>query len=79
MEKTKLNFRVKVDLSKFFQDHRKTSWIFVDTSKTSCIKQLKDHIVKIFDITEPSYLLCDSTYLPCKEDVRIVQYDNLIT
>lgn len=79
MDKTKINFRVKVDLSKFFQDIRKVSWIFVDTSRTSCIKQLKDHIAKVFDIHEPFYLSCESTYLPCKEDVRIVQYDNLIT
>ncbi|XP_043471161.1 coilin isoform X2 [Leptopilina heterotoma] len=79
MDKTKVNFRVKVDLSKFFQDIRKISWIFVDTSRTSCIKQLKDHIAKVFDIQESFYLSCESTYLPCKEDVRIVQYDNLIT
>ncbi|XP_051168160.1 coilin isoform X2 [Leptopilina boulardi] len=78
MDKTNVNFRVKVDLSKFFQDHRKISWVFVDRTKTSCIKHLKDHIAKIFGI-QNFHILSDSANLPCDENVSIIQYDNLIT
>lgn len=79
MDKTRLNFRIKVDLTKFFDDHRRTSWVFVETSTILNVKHLKEHIAKLFDIKEPFYLLCDSTYLPFKEDVRILNNDNFVS
>ena len=74
-----MDFRIKVDLSKVFQDHRKISWIYVNTSMILTIKHLQEHIAKLFDILEPFYCICESTYLPLNEDVRILRNDNFVT
>ncbi|KAK2579512.1 hypothetical protein KPH14_010817 [Odynerus spinipes] len=71
---TRTNFRVKVDLSKFYHDARRSCWVFVDSTKISQISHIKQHITKLFNICEPYHLcLNDTDYLPPAEDVRIVK------
>ncbi|KYN35289.1 hypothetical protein ALC56_10464 [Trachymyrmex septentrionalis] len=73
------HFRLKVDLSKFFYDARRSCWIFVDGMKIQQINHLKQHISKLFNIAEPFHLLLNDTeYLPPIEDVRILKENETI-
>ncbi|XP_014478697.1 PREDICTED: uncharacterized protein LOC106746536 [Dinoponera quadriceps] len=66
-------FRLKVNLSKFFNDARRICWIFIDLTKMQHIIHIKQHISKIFGIREPFHLMLhDSEYLPPVEDIRIL-------
>ncbi|EFN78302.1 hypothetical protein EAI_04990 [Harpegnathos saltator] len=67
------HFRLKVDLSKFFNDARRICWIFVDLTKFQHVIHVKQHSTKIFGIREPFHLLLnDAEYLPPMEDIRIL-------
>ncbi|EGI65940.1 hypothetical protein G5I_05528 [Acromyrmex echinatior] len=73
------HFRLKVDLSKFFYDARRSCWIFVDGMKIQQVNHLKQHISKLFNIAEPFHLLLNDTeYLPPIEDVRILKENETI-
>ncbi|KYN19050.1 PREDICTED: uncharacterized protein LOC108761854 [Trachymyrmex cornetzi] len=73
------HFRLKVDLSKFFHDARRSCWIFVDGMKIQQINHLKQHVSKLFNIAEPFHLLLNDTeYLPPIEDVRILKENETI-
>ncbi|XP_012057894.1 PREDICTED: uncharacterized protein LOC105621028 [Atta cephalotes] len=77
--KKRPHFRLKVDLSKFFYDARRSCWIFVDGMKIQQINHLKQHISKLFNIAEPFHLLLNDTeYLPPIEDVRILKENETI-
>ncbi|EFN69673.1 hypothetical protein EAG_12011 [Camponotus floridanus] len=74
-----LQFRLKIDLSKFFHDARQFCWIFVDGTKIQQIIHIQHHISKLFSITEPFHLLLNDTeYLPPTEDVRILRENETI-
>lgn len=74
-----LQFRLKIDLSKFFHDARQFCWIFVDGTKIQQIIHIQHHISKLFSITEPFHLLLNDTeYLPPIEDVRILRENETI-
>uniref|UniRef100_A0A0C9RLV1 COIL protein n=1 Tax=Fopius arisanus TaxID=64838 RepID=A0A0C9RLV1_9HYME len=73
------NYRVKVDLSEFYKDVRKLSYVYVNEKSTSHILHLHERIKKIFGITRPFYLTCEGVYLPLNEDVRIIQGEETIT
>ncbi|KAH0560196.1 uncharacterized protein LOC123265346 [Cotesia glomerata] len=73
------NFRVKLNLSKFYQDARKLSFIYVDTSAINNVLQLHSKIANIFAITKPFYLSTENSVLfPLIEDIRIVQENDII-
>ncbi|KAG8041360.1 hypothetical protein G9C98_002348 [Cotesia typhae] len=73
------NFRVKLNLSKFYQDARKLSFIYVDTSAINNVLQLHSKIATIFAITKPFYLSSENNVLfPLIEDIRIVQENDII-
>ncbi|KAI4487914.1 hypothetical protein M0802_011733 [Mischocyttarus mexicanus] len=73
------NFRIKLDLSRYYQDIRQTCWIFIDSTKISSISDIKKHINKLFDISEPYYLcLNNNEYLPPFEDARIIKENETI-
>lgn len=73
------NFRVKVDLSNYYQDARRFSWIFVDSANCWLISHIKQHIVNILGIQEPFNLLLNGNeYLPPTEDVRILKENEII-
>lgn len=73
------NFRVKLNLSKFYQDARKLSFIYVDTSAINNVLQLHSKIANIFAISKPFYLSSENNVLfPLIEDIRIVQENDVI-
>ncbi|KYQ58456.1 hypothetical protein ALC60_02492 [Trachymyrmex zeteki] len=73
------HFRLKVDLSKFFHDARRSCWIFIVGTKIQQINHLQQHISKLFNIAEPFHLLLNDTeYLPPIEDVRILKENETI-
>ncbi|XP_071578042.1 uncharacterized protein [Temnothorax nylanderi] len=73
------HFRLKVDLSKFFDDARRFCWVFVDGTKIQQVIHMKQHISKLFNIAEPFHLLLnDAEYLPPIEDVRILKENETI-
>ncbi|XP_029162170.1 uncharacterized protein LOC114933760 [Nylanderia fulva] len=72
-------FRLKIDLSKFFHDARQCCWIFIDGAKIQNIIHIQQHISKLFSITEPFHLLLNNTeYLPPTEDIRILKENETI-
>lgn len=74
-----MNFRVKLNLSKFYQDVRRSSWIFIDSTKMLQIAHVKDHICKLFNIKQPCHLLVNDTdYLPPNEDIRVLRANETI-
>ncbi|XP_046413396.1 uncharacterized protein LOC124176315 [Neodiprion fabricii] len=73
------NFRVKVDLSAFYDDVRRFSWVYVDKGTVTCICHLQNHIAKVFDIQQPLHLLLHTgEYLPPNEDARILKENETI-
>ncbi|XP_031850373.2 uncharacterized protein LOC116435195 [Nomia melanderi] len=75
----RLNFRIKVDLCKFYNDVRRFCWIFVDGSRTLRISHAMEHISKLFNIKEPFHLVLNQTeYLPPNEDIRVLKENETI-
>ncbi|XP_035728177.1 uncharacterized protein LOC118444221 [Vespa mandarinia] len=73
------DFRIKVDLSKYYHDIRRFCWIFVDGTKILQISDMKKHIKKLFNIREPYHLCLNNTeYLPPSEDARIIKENETI-
>ncbi|CAL1684299.1 unnamed protein product [Lasius platythorax] len=72
-------FRLKIDLSKFFHDARQFCWIFIDGTKIQQVIHIQQHISNLFNITEPFHLLLNDTeFLPPTEDVRILKENETI-
>ncbi|OAD60800.1 hypothetical protein WN48_04567, partial [Eufriesea mexicana] len=73
------NFRIKLDLCKFYNDVRRFSWIFIDSTKMFQIIHVIEHIVKLFNINEPFHLLLNEVeYLPPNEDIRILKENETV-
>ncbi|XP_076755493.1 uncharacterized protein LOC143426161 [Xylocopa sonorina] len=73
------NFRIKLDLCKFYSDVRRFCWIFIDGTKTLKVAHMKHHITGLFNIKEPFHLLLNETeYLPPNEDIRILKENETI-
>ncbi|XP_029038607.2 uncharacterized protein LOC114873959 [Osmia bicornis bicornis] len=73
------NFRVKLDLCKFYNDVRRYCWIFIDGTKMCNVSHMTEHIGKLLNIKEPFHLLLNKTeYLPPNEDIRIVKENETI-
>ncbi|XP_047360368.1 uncharacterized protein LOC124953280 isoform X2 [Vespa velutina] len=79
MNMARSDFRIKVDLSKYYHDIRRFCWIFVDGTKILQISDMKKHIKKLFNIREPYHLCLNNTeYLPPSEDARIIKENETI-
>ncbi|XP_076279754.1 uncharacterized protein LOC143208805 [Lasioglossum baleicum] len=73
------NFRIKLDLCKFYNDVRRFCWIFVDSTRMLHIAHAMDHITKLFSIKEPFHLLLnEAEYLPPNEDIRVLKENETI-
>ena len=76
------NFRIKIDLSKIYNDARQCSWVFVDSEKISFVKDFEVHVQNIFEINKPFHLLSKINekliFLPSEEDIRILQNNDLV-
>ncbi|XP_066598582.1 putative leucine-rich repeat-containing protein DDB_G0290503 isoform X2 [Prorops nasuta] len=67
------NFRARIDLSQYYDDSRKYSFVLVQSSRMGSVEGLKKHITKLFNIEEPFDLMHNgTTYLPPNEDIEIV-------
>ncbi|XP_043253882.1 uncharacterized protein LOC122398242 [Colletes gigas] len=74
------NFRIKLDLCKFYNDVRRFCWIFVDGIKMLQISHMMEHITNLFNIKEPFHLLLNETeYLPPNEDIRVLKESETIS
>lgn len=72
------SFRIKVDLSDFFDDFRKESYIFVKQEFNE-IKEIQEHISKIFGLSNcPLLITGDGVYLPPGESILILNQSDTI-
>lgn len=72
-----LNFRLIVNLSHFFSDHRHRVRIFVNKD-IKTIQDLQNRITTVFNLTNFYLTSSSNEYLPPLEDVRILQNDETI-
>ncbi|XP_060811711.1 uncharacterized protein LOC132904903 isoform X2 [Bombus pascuorum] len=73
------NFRVKLDLCKYYNDQHRFCWIFIDSTKMIDVNDIKGHIKTLFRINEPFDLfLNEIEYLPPNEDVRILKENETV-
>lgn len=74
------SFRIKVDLSEFFDDCRKESYIFVK-QEWSTIKSIQSHIAQLFHLSKnphPTLITGDGVYLPSEESIQILtRFDSI--
>ncbi|KAJ8927889.1 hypothetical protein NQ314_019633 [Rhamnusium bicolor] len=73
---TNRNFRITINLSSFFHDHRNRARIFINDD-IATINDLQDRIKKIFYI-DNFHLTSQNEFLPPSEDVRILRNDDII-
>ncbi|XP_014212249.1 uncharacterized protein LOC106642113 isoform X2 [Copidosoma floridanum] len=76
------DFRVKLDFSRVYQDSRRKSLVFVEGAKILYVRQLADHIQRLFDVPRPFHLLARSEdiycFLPFEEDVRVLENNDTV-
>lgn len=75
MENSK-QFKLIIDLSNFFCDHRTVARIFVKKNFKT-IEDIENHIKSIFEI-DNFYLSTQNQFLPSCEDVRILDHNDVI-
>ncbi|XP_064543072.1 coilin [Drosophila montana] len=66
------NFPIKVDLSNYFSDARSCSLVLVDVTWEN-VKELQDHIQKLFYLKDISLLTNDGCYVPPKESIKVIK------
>ncbi|XP_017865937.1 PREDICTED: coilin [Drosophila arizonae] len=66
------NFPIKLDLSNFFCDERRCSLVLVDVSWEN-VKDLQDHIQKLFNLKNISLLTSEGCYVPPKESIKVIK------
>lgn len=72
------SFRIKVDLSDFFDDCRKESYIFVK-QEWDAIKAIQGHISRLFNLAQnPLLITGDGIYLPPEESTQILNQADTI-
>jgi len=64
------HFRINVDLSAYFFDHRRVARLFIKSNLKS-IEDLKTRISEIFEISE-FHLTTGGHFLPVSEDIRVL-------
>lgn len=76
MASSSVFFPITVNLNDFFADYRSRCKVFIN-EKIKKISDLEQKIKKIFEISD-FYLICDNSYLPSVEDVRVLKKDDVI-
>lgn len=72
------SFRIKVDLSEFFSDCRKESYIFVK-QEWAQVKKIQNHIMTLFSLSRSPLLITgDGIYLPPEESIQILNQSDTI-
>lgn len=76
------NYRKVIDLSKYFNDARKLSYVYINEKSMSHIVHLKERISNVFKIPGEFHLVTvvagTEIYLPPNEDIRIIEEDEVI-
>ncbi|KAH1028007.1 hypothetical protein HUJ05_001415, partial [Dendroctonus ponderosae] len=70
-------FRIIVDLSAFYKDHRNVARIFIETKKMSKIQDVKEHIASLFHITD-FFLVATGHFLPDSENISVLNNEELV-
>lgn len=72
------NFRVRIDLSQFYNDERRMSYVYIDKDEITNVLHLQIRIQKIFGIIRPLYLVINNVFLPANEDIRVIKEDEVL-
>lgn len=70
------NFRIRLDLSHFFKDHRRKARVFIKEDIVS-IKMLRKKVQRIFLIGK-CFLMCEKEFLPDEESVHVLREDEVV-
>lgn len=73
-----IGFVLNIDLSFYFDDLRKYSSVFVDSSRCKVVGDIEKHIKTLFSLEDDICLVNDKFLIPKFEDVRIVQHCNIL-
>lgn len=72
------NTRIKVVLKHFYSDHRQKAFVIINKNWKT-VKNLQDHISKMFQIKVDTYLTIDEYLLPPDENIDIINGTDTIT
>lgn len=72
-------FRIKLNLSEFFTDKRKCSYIFIELNKINDFYDLERRIRCIFAITENIIFLIDDVFVPLSENIKLIHEEETLT
>ncbi|KAG8273191.1 hypothetical protein J6590_025623 [Homalodisca vitripennis] len=73
------NFGLNLDLSLYFEDQRRYSCVFVDSTKCKDVGDVEKHIKSVFTLEESICLSNKKFLIPSCEDIRILQqYETVI-
>lgn len=75
------NFRIKVDLSEYFDDCRRESYIFLK-QEWETVKSIQLHLSRLFSLPKnhnpPMLTTGEGVFLPPEESIKILnQYDTI--
>lgn len=73
----KMSRRVRICLSKIFNDYRKEAFIYVDDN-FKFVSDFEKHVRKLFDIKSKIYLTIGNCLLPSSEFVNVIQSNDNI-
>lgn len=71
--------RVFLDLSNFFSDVRQQSCIFLDYEGKKTVKDVEDHIRRVFGVDRPFHILNDGWLLPSSESSLILRDNDTVS
>lgn len=72
------NFRIKLLLNNFFNDHRQKVFVIIN-QKWLKVNELQCHIQKLFQIEADIYLTCDGILLPAHEHINVITPNDELT
>lgn len=72
-----MEFRIKLCLYHYFIDYRKTCLLYIK-KHIKTVEDLTNYISKHFNIDGEFYLTCNDFYLPCFEDIRVLNQDDVV-
>lgn len=72
-----MKFRLKMDLSQFYDDERNLAYILVDPNwdQVAC---LQEHVQRLFDVPEVQFLTDDGVYIPLKESIDVIKSNDVL-
>lgn len=71
--------RIKLNLSEFFNDKRKYSYIFIEQNKIKDFYDLDSHIRDEFPIRGNIIFLIDNVFIPHSESIKLLHDEETLT